>query len=65
MTVSPRNDVLATAPEVAAFLGISVVTMAQWRQQGRGPKWAKVGRWVRYDWAEVQSWVAAGGDRDA
>lgn len=61
MSESPRA--LATTDEVAEFLGVSPVTLAQWRGQGRGPGWVKVGRRVRYDWIVVQSWVAAGGER--
>lgn len=58
-------EFLGTPVEVARFLRISVVTLAQWRQVGRGPNWSKVGRWVRYDWADVREWVSSGGDRNA
>ncbi|SKS09918.1 Helix-turn-helix domain [Mycobacteroides abscessus subsp. massiliense] len=56
---------LGTPVEVAEYLKVSVVTLAQWRQAGRGPQWSKVGRWVRYDWADVREWVSRGGDRNA
>ncbi|PQM45712.1 hypothetical protein C1Y40_04156 [Mycobacterium talmoniae] len=64
MSANAPVEPLGDATQVAEFLGISPVTLAQWRQQGRGPRWARVGRWIRYDWADVRAWVQAGGDRD-
>ena len=50
---------LATPEEVADFLnGIPVKTLTQWRYRGIGPRYRKVGRYVRYEWAEVHAWVA-------
>jgi excisionase family DNA binding protein len=43
------------------FLGVSVGTLANWRYQGRGPRFVKVGRHVRYRRADVESWL----DRNA
>jgi excisionase family DNA binding protein len=47
---------LATAEEVSKFLGVPVETLYHWRKQGRGPKGARVGRHLRYRWADVHDW---------
>lgn len=60
-----RQRSLATAREVAEFLGgdFSEKTLANWRSQGKGPKYIKFGEGsgaaVRYDWADVEAWLAA------
>jgi hypothetical protein len=56
-------EALGSPKQVAAFLGVAPGTLALWRGNGRGPVWTKVGRLVRYDWAQVRQWVAGGGDR--
>jgi predicted DNA-binding transcriptional regulator AlpA len=52
-------DRLWSAQEVAAFLGVPVGTLYQWRWRGEGPKAYRVGRWLRYDGAEVRRWLDA------
>lgn len=47
---------LATTEEVAAYLGVPPRTLQRWRYRGTGPRWAPVGRHVRYDWADVEKW---------
>lgn len=55
---------LATAEEVAAFLGgeFSPKTLANWRSQGKGPAFIKLssgrGGSVRYEWSAVNAWLA-------
>lgn len=50
---------LATPEDLAEFLNdIPVKTLAQWRYLGTGPKYRKVGRHVRYDWADIHAWLA-------
>lgn len=54
------GESLATPVEVAAFLGgdFSEKTLANWRSQGKGPRFVKLGGGrIRYDWADVQGWV--------
>ena len=53
-----RMEQMATARDVAAVLGIPEHTLAQWRSQGKGPDYVKVGRHVRYDWSDVKRWIA-------
>lgn len=48
---------LATPPEVAAFLGVPAKTLTQWRYGKTGPRWSKVGRHVRYRWADIEKWL--------
>ncbi|MDG4809930.1 helix-turn-helix domain-containing protein [Micromonospora sp. WMMD1120] len=49
---------LASATEVSDYLQVPVATLHQWRHKGTGPKCSKVGRWLRYDWADVDAWLA-------
>lgn len=49
---------LATRAEVAEFLGVSVNTMEQWAYRATGPRYVKVGRHTRYDWADVEAWLS-------
>jgi len=43
------NIELLTAKEAAAFLKVSVVTLAKWRGQKKGPAYTRTGRTVKYD----------------
>ena len=49
---------LASTAEVSEYLGIPVATLHQWSHKGTGPKASKVGRWLRYAWADVDAFVA-------
>ena len=52
-----RNKLL-TAEEAAEFLDIRVGTLAQWRSQGRGPRYIKIeGRLVRYRLADLEAYL--------
>jgi Helix-turn-helix domain len=52
------REPLATTAEVAAFLGNTPKhTLENWRSQGKGPPWRKVGRQVLYSWADVDEWL--------
>jgi excisionase family DNA binding protein len=50
---------LLTAHELASELGVGTQTLAQWRWQGVGPAFVKVGRLVRYRRSDVDAWLAA------
>jgi excisionase family DNA binding protein len=50
---------LATPAEVAAYLGVPVKTLYQWKYRGVGPNVHKVGRHLRYRWHEVDAWLNA------
>lgn len=49
---------LNTEKEEAARLNLSARTLQQWRVQGVGPAFIKLGRAVRYDPAVVDAWLA-------
>lgn len=53
----PERPPLATPDEVADFLGLPIATLGQWRYMGKGPKSIKVGRHVRYRWADIERWL--------
>jgi predicted DNA-binding transcriptional regulator AlpA len=55
---SVKPEQLATCAEVAELLGIPEATLTQWRYLRVGPDFIKVGRYVRYDWADVRRWLA-------
>ena len=48
---------LLTAEDVANWTGLSLDTLAQWRSQGRGIPYLKIGRAVRYDPSDVQEYL--------
>lgn len=48
---------LATMVEVSDYLKTPVWTLRRWRSQGTGPKSSRVGRNVRYKWADVDTWL--------
>jgi hypothetical protein len=50
---------LATPDAVAAYLGIPVKTLTDWRCRKEGPDYLPVGRYVRYRWPVVVSWAEA------
>ena len=43
----------------AAYLAISVETLRHWRSQGRGPRFRKIGRCVRYHEADLEAFIQA------
>lgn len=47
---------LATPAEVAEYLGVPEATLRQWRYLRKGPDFGMVGRHVRYDWEDVESY---------
>jgi hypothetical protein len=49
---------LATPQQLADYLSVPEVTLRQWRYKGVGPHFNKVGHLVRYDWADVEAWLA-------
>ena len=48
---------LMSVEEVAEYLGIPVNTLYQWRHKGTGPTAFRVGRFLRYDAANVREWL--------
>jgi predicted DNA-binding transcriptional regulator AlpA len=52
-------DQLLKASEVAAKLSTSVNALAVLRCKGKGPKFVKIGRSVRYRMSDLQDYIAA------
>lgn len=50
---------LGTQQEVATYLGVAESTLEQWRWRKTGPRWSKVGRYVRYRWSDIDKWLDA------
>ncbi len=48
---------LQTADELAALLRVPVETVITWRYRGKGPPFLRIGRYIRYDPAEVRAWL--------
>jgi hypothetical protein len=48
---------LLTEAEVSRVFHVSINTLRYWRQCGDGPNYIKMGRLVRYDAAELESYV--------
>ncbi|MEU6973725.1 helix-turn-helix domain-containing protein [Kitasatospora aureofaciens] len=55
-TTTDRRQ-LATAQELANHLQVPLDTVYGWKHRGQGPKAIKVGRHLRYRWAEVEAWL--------
>ncbi|MFI6961845.1 helix-turn-helix transcriptional regulator [Streptomyces sp. NPDC050255] len=50
---------LASAEELADFLGVPLSTVYIWNHRHQGPRAHKVGRYLRYRWSEVEAWLEA------
>jgi hypothetical protein len=58
-TTNPSpTPALRTTPEAAADLSIEPGTLEQWRWNGRGPRFVKIGRSVRYRPADLELFLA-------
>jgi hypothetical protein len=45
------------AHQAGAILGVAVITLAQWRLRGEGPRFFRAGRkHIRYRYADVIAW---------
>lgn len=53
----PNKQNLATQGEAAEFLGVPERTLSQWRYLRKGPRWSKIGRYARYRWEDLHSFV--------
>jgi len=52
------TDKLMTQREVKEITGLADSTLEQWRLKGKGPKFIKLGRLVRYRTSDVQAYIA-------
>lgn len=57
-THSPKQDHLRllSTEQLARFLGVPVKTVYRWRERGAGPRAYRIGRHLRFRWADVRRW---------
>jgi len=51
-----RRELYST-PMAAEYMGLSHRTLETWRRDGKGPRYRKVGRLVRYDPADLDTFL--------
>jgi Helix-turn-helix domain len=59
ITLPKPDDQLATPEEVAEALHVNTTTLAQQRYRRIGLPYIRVGRAVRYRWADVEAYLQA------
>jgi excisionase family DNA binding protein len=52
------REPLATSTEIAAYLQVSLRTVEDWAFRGRGPRFTLAGNQRRYDWKDVDAYLA-------
>lgn len=50
---------LVDESRLAARLGVSRSTLQSWRYSGRGPRYVKIGRFIRYRNADIEAYLRA------
>jgi excisionase family DNA binding protein len=50
---------LMSVQEVAELLQVPVKTIYQWRHRGEGPRPMRLGKYLRFDPADVAAWIEA------
>lgn len=48
---------LISVEALSEWLGVPVGTLYKWRERGQGPRSAKLGKRLRYDRRDVDSWI--------
>ena len=57
---SAAADAYLTARHAAAFLNCPEQTLANWRQQKRGPKFNRIDRFIRYRLGDLKDFMETG-----
>ena len=52
---------LMTPSDLAGQISVPQATLAQWRHLGKGPRFLKLGRHVRYRHEDVAEWLEQAG----
>lgn len=55
-----RRNSLLTDVQAAERLGLAVKTLRNWRVSGRGPRFIRLGRAVRYAVADLDAFIESG-----
>jgi predicted DNA-binding transcriptional regulator AlpA len=48
--------------EVSELIGVSTGTLRSWRERLDGPQWLRVGKKIKYDRSDIETWLAATND---
>lgn len=56
---APPVDYWLSRQDVAARFKLPVKTLAQWASLGKGPRFAKIGKFCRYKMSDVIAWEEA------
>jgi hypothetical protein len=59
MDQSPGKHTVSEQEAASQFLGVSAATLRAWRSQGRGPRFARLGRRVVYLITDLEAYLAA------
>jgi predicted DNA-binding transcriptional regulator AlpA len=55
--MEPTEDRLLKASEAAEYIGRIPQVLSDWRRQGRGPRYVKHSRSVRYRRSDIEKWI--------
>lgn len=58
-TDTNRRGIFGKPQEVADYLLTTAQNLAKMRWQGRGPRYTRVGKAIRYRWDDVDAWLEA------
>jgi predicted DNA-binding transcriptional regulator AlpA len=47
-----------TTPEAGEYVGCSAAALRAWRKSGRGPRFFRAGRLIRYRIQDLDEWIA-------
>lgn len=50
---------LLSTPQAASMLGLAAATLVDWRHKRQGPRYAKIGRLVRYHEQDVVAFLSS------
>jgi predicted DNA-binding transcriptional regulator AlpA len=56
---SALESVFISTAQLSAWIGVSSITLNQWRARGQGPAFVRMGRTIRYDRRDVEAWLAS------
>lgn len=54
----PSTNTLLDPRQAAEYLRVKPQTLANWRMNGRGPEYVRLGRLIRYRIAQLEAWIA-------
>lgn len=43
--------------DIAEYLGVPLATVYSWQTKGTGPKFSRIGKYVRYRLSDVDRWI--------